>query len=80
VSVRLRRRHSRQAAASLAGVRWITRCAWCGRFRFAERWIEIRLSDAFAVKERDTHTICPECFAGLEDERRLDESLLASGG
>jgi hypothetical protein len=53
-------------------VRWITRCAWCGRYRLRETWIDVWLSDAFAAKKRVTHSICPECIAGLEDARRSE--------
>jgi hypothetical protein len=38
------------------------RCAWCGAVRVRDGWT---LRDAIEDPDRLTHTICPDCVAGL---------------
>jgi hypothetical protein len=51
---------------------WIARCAWCDRYRFGRRWLNLGRFDAFAQKTFVTHTVCPECFAELEADREKE--------
>jgi hypothetical protein len=45
------------------------RCAWCGRYRVAERWVAADAIPAFPPSvEQTTHTICPSCSAALRRE------------
>ena len=68
--MRPRKRRTGRVEGSV-GVHWITRCAWCKRYRFGERWIDVGLFDVFARKSRVSHSVCPDCLTGLERERRL---------
>jgi hypothetical protein len=52
----------------------LTFCAWCGRVRFAGRWLgQPRELEVVAHARRHaTSGICPTCFAELEREREHD--------
>lgn len=60
-----------------AGEVSIRRCAWCGRFEVGDEWLHLeaigegQLTIAFALLERATHGICPEC---QEQELRRSEA------
>jgi hypothetical protein len=48
----------------------IKRCAWCGRFGMARRWMRPEQAPEFLiarVETRATHTICPDCVRQLEE-------------
>jgi hypothetical protein len=43
-----------------------SRCAWCGRYHLADRWVILRL--ALRVREQQTtHGICPDCLGALRE-------------
>ena len=42
-----------------------TRCAWCGRYRVADRWVILEDMPGFLAFASATHGICDECLAAL---------------
>ena len=52
------------ASAVLRESGMASRCAWCGRFRFAERWVVVALP-VFAERVEVTHGICEDCVGAL---------------
>lgn len=43
-----------------------SRCAWCGRYRIAERWVVVGRGDMIE-RTHTTHGICEDCVAALRD-------------
>lgn len=50
----------------------VSRCAWCGRYRVGERWVDAGRGSALPQWSRATHGICPDC---LDDLRRSGKSV-----
>ena len=48
------------------GVAMVVRCAWCGRVKEGESWLEV--DEVLAMRlvrpapDESTHGICPDCF------------------
>lgn len=42
-----------------------SRCAWCGRHRVGEDWLDGRRMPGFGTMAPQSHTICPDCVAEL---------------
>jgi hypothetical protein len=46
----------------------VTRCAWCRRYAFDCKWVEIGETPRFLLQRitrSSTHSICPLCFDDL---------------
>ena len=46
--------------------RLTSRCAWCGRYRVAERWHVVAEMPEVVMYAGTTHTICEECVETLQ--------------
>lgn len=42
-----------------------TRCAWCGRYHVADRWVVVEDMPDFVAFKSATHGICDDCLAAL---------------
>jgi hypothetical protein len=53
------------ASASAREAKMVTRCAWCSRYRFGDRWVVVEEAPAFTGFQDVTHGICEDCVAAL---------------
>jgi len=42
-----------------------SRCAWCGRYRAAERWVRLEHPPRLFAQSKLSHGICPDCVTNL---------------
>ena len=60
--------------AARAGSVALTRCAWCGRLKIEEEWLQLaaigmgRQQVSPSLRRRATHGICPPCFEHEQDK------------
>ena len=57
----------REALVALREGGWVTRCAWCGRYRIGDDWVTSSYSRGPVRRSRTTHSICEDCVAGLRE-------------
>jgi len=52
-------------SAATRGPGIVTRCAWCGRYRFGDQWVVVAEVPHFGEFEDVTHGICEDCVEKL---------------
>jgi hypothetical protein len=60
------RRGTLQTSMAGGNQQLVLRCAWCGRYRSGDLWLELGEDDA-PDPGRISHGICADCLAGLRD-------------
>ena len=53
-------------SAELRDTGLTTRCAWCGRYRLADRWVRLRPT-GFVFDRKTSHGICDDCINALRE-------------
>jgi hypothetical protein len=53
------------ASESLRNAGMTTRCAWCGRYLFGERWVLVTDAPTFVESGAVSHGICEDCMVEL---------------
>jgi hypothetical protein len=56
-----------EVSGRLRGGMLTTRCAWCGRYRVAGRWVVVVRQERLFESTRTSHGICPDCTKALRD-------------
>jgi hypothetical protein len=65
---------SQALRAARAGRLALTRCAWCGRVKIDEEWLQLaaigagQINATSSLRLRATHGICPPCFEREQSE------------
>ncbi len=54
-------------SAALREGRLTSRCAWCGRYRVAEKWHVVAEMPELVMYAGTTHTICDACVDALQE-------------